>query len=106
MRAHPIEDLARALGVRMVYALSERWDPEEFLKELREMPIPEDLRPSVEALAWEARTWAGKPSQFIAAWIYEGQVHVYAAAADWADHLQSQKEALLEALRRRRKRIR
>ncbi len=93
-------DLAQAVGARMVYALAERWDPEGFLEDLVERPLPEDLRPQMNALAAEAQARAGELSGFIAAWIHEGQVHVYMAEAAWATDLRERKEVLLETLDR------
>lgn len=91
-------ELAQAVGARIVYALAERWDPEGFLEDLVERPLPEDLQPQVKALEAEARARAGELAGFIAAWIHEGQAHVYMVETDWAADLRQRKEALLEML--------
>jgi len=90
-------DLAGDLGVRMIYALVQPFDPDSFLADFEE-PVPADLLPELEALREEAQAMAARPARFLAAWIHDGMLHVYVREADWASALHERREALRQRL--------
>jgi hypothetical protein len=95
-------DLARDLGVGLIYASAQPFDPEKWGRDLGDLEdLPPDLRTEAEGLLQEAGQWSGRLESFAAVWTWGGILHFYAEEAPWAADLEARKEALLEAARER-----